>query len=248
MLEPVARRSLGDAVFDQLLERIVSDALAPGEALPPERVLCEAFQVNRGAVREALKRLAQIRLVATHQGGASRVRDWRDEGGLELLPVLLAGPEGRLDTGALRGLVEMRTALGADAARLAAERGRAACAARLDAVVDSMRECASDLEALQDLALVFWRHLVEGAENVAYRLAFNSLRASTDRYRDVMRPVIADELRDHEGYAAVAAAVRAGEAEVAAARARRLVDRGARGVDRALGHARARNEDEEEDR
>lgn len=48
-LQPVARQSLPDAIFVQLRDRILSGALAPGEALPAERVLCEELGVNRGA-------------------------------------------------------------------------------------------------------------------------------------------------------------------------------------------------------
>lgn len=76
MLKPVRRQSLSDAVFDQLRDRIVSGAMRAGDPLPAERALCEALGVNRGAVREALKRLAQARLVAVQHGGASRVLDF----------------------------------------------------------------------------------------------------------------------------------------------------------------------------
>lgn len=57
MLKPVRKQSLSDAVFTQLRDQIVSGALAPGEPLPAERLLCEALGVNRGSVREALRRL-----------------------------------------------------------------------------------------------------------------------------------------------------------------------------------------------
>ena len=49
--------------------------------------LCDAFAVNRGAVREALKRLEQIRLVSMHQGGRTRARDWREAAG-DMVPVV----------------------------------------------------------------------------------------------------------------------------------------------------------------
>ncbi|MBZ0253541.1 MAG: GntR family transcriptional regulator, partial [Candidatus Methylomirabilis sp.] len=57
MLQAIERKSLSDAVFEQLRARIVAGALAAGETLPSERALCETLQVNRGALREALKRL-----------------------------------------------------------------------------------------------------------------------------------------------------------------------------------------------
>ena len=73
-------------------------------------------------MREALKRLQQAGLVAISQGGATRVRDWRHHGGLELL---LEGevPE---SLNAARAAMEMRACIGADAARRCAQRADAA--------------------------------------------------------------------------------------------------------------------------
>ncbi|MBZ0231141.1 MAG: GntR family transcriptional regulator, partial [Deltaproteobacteria bacterium] len=85
-LERIPKRSLTDAVFDQLVARIVSGTLAPGQALPPERLLCAELGVSRTAVREAMSRLAQLRLVAVRHGGETRVLDFRVTGGLDLLP------------------------------------------------------------------------------------------------------------------------------------------------------------------
>jgi len=234
LLAPVSRRSLGDAVFEQLLRGIVSGAVPAGSRLPAERVLCDRFGVNRGAVREALKRLAQIRLVAMQQGGATRVLDWRARGGLELLPALLVDGEGRLDTRALRSLLEMRLALGADASRLAAIRGGPACAAALEALVDGMRAQGHDTARLRPLTLAFWTRVIEASENVAYRLAFNSLLASYEPFREVMDPLLGEELRDGTGYAALARAVRRRDAAGAERAARRIVSRGTREVERVL--------------
>ena len=69
-LQPVERRSLSDAVFDQLSGEILAGSLAPGDALPSERRLCELLQVNRGAVREGLKRLRQAVAQELHAQGA----------------------------------------------------------------------------------------------------------------------------------------------------------------------------------
>ncbi|MBY0274311.1 GntR family transcriptional regulator, partial [Candidatus Binatia bacterium] len=176
MLKPVRRQSVSDAVFDQLREQIVSGTMRAGEPLPAERALCETLGVNRGAVREALKRLAQARLVAVQHGGASRVLDFRASAGLELLPDLLLTDAGGFDPVVVRSVVEMRSALAPDIARLAALRGGRRVADALDAVVARMDAAAGDLPALQTVAVQFWSTLVDATGNVAYRLAYNSLR------------------------------------------------------------------------
>src|SRR5512139_4292250 len=88
-LKPVARRLVPDEVFDQILSDVVDGELAPGEALPSERRLAEVLGVSRPAVREALQRMAQTRLVEVRHGGSTTVRDFRRHAGLDLLPRLL---------------------------------------------------------------------------------------------------------------------------------------------------------------
>ena len=80
------------------------------------------FDVNRHAVREAVKRLQQAGLVEVSQGGATSVLDWRSNGGLDLLSHLSLRSSGRVDPKVVRSALEMRISIGADAARLCARR------------------------------------------------------------------------------------------------------------------------------
>ncbi len=50
-LQPVARSSVADAVFAQLLDGVLSGELDAGVELPAERALTQALGVNRQAVR-----------------------------------------------------------------------------------------------------------------------------------------------------------------------------------------------------
>src|SRR6187455_3288888 len=88
-LQPVVRRSVPDAVFDQVLAEVVDGGIGVGEALPSERRLAEVLGVSRPAVREALQRMAQTRLLDVRHGGSTTVRDFRRYAGLDLLPRLL---------------------------------------------------------------------------------------------------------------------------------------------------------------
>ncbi|HKJ25275.1 MAG TPA: GntR family transcriptional regulator [Myxococcota bacterium] len=224
-IEPVARRSLSDAVFRQLCDRIVADDFAPGAPLPAERALCEAFGVNRGALREALKRLDQARLVAVRHGGATAVRDWREDAGLDLLPELLADAAGAVEPEVVRSVMEMRSALAPEVARQAARRGGPALGPALARCLAELRGADSPRDR-QVAALAFWSELVRECGNLAYRLAFNSLRESYARFMDVLTDVMRDEFDDLAGYQAIAAAVAARDGEAARREARALVDRG----------------------
>lgn len=219
-----ARRPLrSDEVHDDLRRRILGRELAPGDAIPSERVLAERLGVNRHAVREAIKRLQQAGLVVVRQGGPTQVLDWQVYGGLELLadvaPLLESAERWRT----LRSVAEMRASIGADAARLCAREAPAALREGLPAIVADMA-AAGDYEDRLRAYEVLWLRIVEGSGNLAYRLAFNSLVAA--RHGDgVSGEIYAAELADPEGIAEIADAIAAGDAEDAEASARRTLDR-----------------------
>lgn len=231
-LEPVARASLSDAVFDQLAGQILANRIEPGQPLPSERDLCKALGVNRGAIREALKRLAQAGLVEQRHGGSTTVLDYRRSAGLDLLSRLLVSPSGEPDLLVARSIMEMRAALAPDIARLCALRADAELHRLLREVVDDMRAAAKpeDLPRLQVLSLELWELLVTGSDNIAYRLAFNTLRATYEQIREALVIALADELRDIQTCAAVVAAVEVRDGRAAHTRAGELVERGTRGI------------------
>ena len=227
VLQPIVRRSVADEVFDQLSGEIVRGELGPGTALPSERRLCEIFGVNRGAVREALQRLAQAGLIAVRHGGATRVLDFRQDGGLDLLARLLYRRDGSVDLGVARSALEMRESLAPEIARRCALRATPELVAELEEVAAGIG-ADTELPALQELDLRFWDVLVRGSANIAYRLAYNTLRRAYDPIRGLLAAVMADELRDQAGHARVVEAVRGGDGEAARDAAAALVAHGNR--------------------
>jgi GntR family transcriptional repressor for pyruvate dehydrogenase complex len=235
-LTPVTRHSLSEAVFRQLRDRIVGGEILPGDALPAERELGRLLGVNRSAVREAIKRLEQAHLVAVRHGGASRVLDYRESAGLDLLSDLLVTSDETFDPKVVRSVMEMRSALAPDIARRAALRANAELAARLLVVLHAMEASREDLRALQDHATDFWSALVTGSDNIAYQLAYNSMRETYDRCRELLTQVLARELRAIDAYRTIAAAVTDGDADHAESAARTLVRLGEADVVTALDH------------
>lgn len=227
--QTVERKSLSDAVFEQLRAHILSGTLDAGEALPSERALCEQFGVNRQALREALKRLQQLRLVTIKQGESTRVLDYRQTGGLELLVAMIFDGEGRLRARTARSFVEMRVALGPDIARLAARRRSAEQLGRIDRLTEALL-AAEGVVARQRANLELWRVLVEASDNIAYQLAFNTMERAWEAVQDVVAGALASELEDERGYRALRKAIEAGEAEGARRAAAKLVTKGSEGV------------------
>jgi DNA-binding FadR family transcriptional regulator len=219
MTGPTSSDTLSGQIHARLRADILRGRFAPGDALPSERRLSEELDASRHGVREALKRLQQSGLVSISQGGATKVRDWRRHGGLELL---LDG-ELPAELEASRAAMEMRACVGADAARRCAERASAASRAQIGARLEQF--CAvEDLAARNAHYEVLWDLIVEGADNVAYRLALTSLVARR-QVASVTAEAVADELRDARAVRSLVRAVVEGRAGHARERAAALLER-----------------------
>ena len=92
------RTTASEELFTLLRDEILSGRYAPGEKLPPQRALATEYSLNATTVREAIKRLEQLRLVDARNGDAMRVSDWRRARGLGMLAhVLFHAPGIRRD-------------------------------------------------------------------------------------------------------------------------------------------------------
>ncbi len=110
---------LSEEVSGDLQRRIARGDLRPGDRLPTEKALGEAFGVSRAVVREAIARLKADGLIETRQGSgafvveapkAINLRFWKG-----------AGPE----LGELRDIFELRVMVESAVAALAAQRRKA---------------------------------------------------------------------------------------------------------------------------
>ena len=225
---PVARASISDDVYRQLRDAIIGGTIEPNAPLAGERVLAEQFGVNRHAVREAIRRLEQARLVEVSHGGSTRVLSWRTHAGLELLGELGASVE-VAPAEMIRSVVEMRLAIGVDAARLAARRISSSAARDLADHVESLRrrEPAPDLAELGVGYDALWRMIVAASGNIAYQLADNSLVEALHRAPELAlklsEPEITDLARQTELVVAISGHDEPAAAEVARSLLTRMV-------------------------
>ncbi len=214
---------VSDTVHAHLRDRILSGELGPGAALPSERELSDQLGVNRHAIREALNRLQQARLVQVSHGGPTRVLDWHRTGGLELITDLARDRAGRIDSGLNRAIVELRACIGIDVARRAAQ--RAPGGLREEAAVLAERAArAEDLATRAVANQALWGRLVDGAENVAYRLALNSLLDGVEAHAELNAKLNTPAPQDAGELRRLAAALRHGDPDAAAAAARALLE------------------------
>jgi transcriptional regulator, GntR family len=73
----MAKKPMYRQIADTLREQIQRGELKPGDALPTESALQEAFSVSRVTVRQALKQLTQEAIIESIQGSGSYVKEER---------------------------------------------------------------------------------------------------------------------------------------------------------------------------
>jgi GntR family transcriptional regulator, transcriptional repressor for pyruvate dehydrogenase complex len=227
-----ARPAVSDRVFRTLCDQVLSGRYAPGEKLPTQRELAADLGVNMASVREALKRLEQLRLVEARQGDAMRVTDWRAEGGLDVVAHVLVR-SGALDRQVLDSVMEARASMLSEAGRLAADRRTEEHAARLRDVAGTMPQAGTP-EAAQALDFAFFSELVEASGNLVFTLVLNSIRELYFEHADLFRAIVDVRSSLAPLYAEVAEAVEAADDERAAAAVRRLAEAQAERLDAAL--------------
>jgi DNA-binding FadR family transcriptional regulator len=211
-LRAIQNRSLADQVFEQLASEIMTGRYLPSASLPAERSLVDVFGVNRHVVREALKRLEQIGLLKISQGGETKVLDFKRHAGLDLLALMAEHARGGKDVAVVwLAVLEMRAAIAADVARLCALRATTTLKDELLTIASEMQKATGDQRLFQ-LEVHLWERAVQGADNLAYQLAFNSLIKGLYAMGPLAEKWSANEIRSNDYRKPIVEAISAGDA------------------------------------
>jgi GntR family transcriptional regulator, transcriptional repressor for pyruvate dehydrogenase complex len=212
-------------VAEQLREAILSGELAPGDALPTERILSEAFGASRASVREALRVLQAQGLIAG--GGAPAPAVVAGEAVLPARDAIVTML--RLSRVDLEDLVELRCLLESAALSRAAAQPDHSQLAEARRALDDMRAAGVGVEAFDEADVRFHVALVRASGNEAMHLVMLALRGAVARHLlEALRAIpdprpLLDRLADE--HAAILDATEAGQGDQAAA----LVDAHIRG-------------------
>lgn len=205
-----ARRSaLSDQVITALRNQITSGEWPVGSRIPTEPELVEQLGVARNTVREAVRALAHNGLLDIRQGSGTYV----------LATSELAGVMHRrfADADPLH-IAELRSTLESSAGRLAARRRTEKDLKQLDALLARREQAWASGDAEQFVTADTSLHLAVVA--ASHNDVLIGLYADLgDLLRDWLRDDIGQELRpeDHMDHARLIEAIRAGDAETAAA-------------------------------
>src|SRR6202012_4168708 len=144
MFRPVGKRRVAEEIVQQLGGLILRGDYKVGDKLPPDRKLAEELGVNRASLREAIKSLEHMGLVKTRQGDGTRVLDFMQTAGVELVSHLIPG-DGAPNLDVLVDVLDFRRWFGREVARLSAERATEEDAKKLEAIAEQAANPALDL-------------------------------------------------------------------------------------------------------
>lgn len=192
-LEPLGSARRVDGVVDRLRAHILTGEYPAGSRLPNERELAEALGVNRGSVREALKRLEFLELIEVRHGQGSFVRDISGSSALQVIEALLRDRR-TITTELLRQLLEFRRHITIHVFELAAVNHTPDQLERARALVERERQSAGDPEAALKIDLELNALLGEATGNLMYQLLINLFTKLIER----LGPLYYNDQRNHE--------------------------------------------------
>lgn len=212
MFTPIApRQSAVQACAEQLRQAILGGALQPGEKLPPERRLAESLGVNRMTLRNALGQLARARLVEVRQGSGYSVRDFREQGGPELLPGLADVARSSERKAIVEDLLRVRR----DLARAVLEK-LVAIEPKLDEVreaVDGFAAVVDDgMDAVAEADLAIVRALLAATESPVLQLCTNPIERAVRELAWLAEAIYAEPEGNLAGWRALLAWLEEGDA------------------------------------
>lgn len=222
---------LSDQVAQQLAAQIHDGRLAAGDKLPPEARLVEQFRVSRTVLREAVSRLKSLGLVDSRQGSGVYV-----SANPPYAPLNFDARHGASREAVVQ-MAEVRRALEAEAAGLAAQRRSGADIRRLKQAVGALDRAVRDGGDGVEQDLQFHRAIAEAAHNpfligtLDYLAQFMRGAIGVTRANEARRADFAAQVRDE--HVAVLQAIEAGEAARARSAASRHMNNSIRRIESA---------------
>jgi DNA-binding FadR family transcriptional regulator len=186
ILTPVDKKKAPEQIVEILLKHILSGNVNPGEKLPPERTLAARLNVTRTTLREALKKLEQMKLIVIHQGKGIIVEDVH-KASLDLIFSLLV-INGQIDVKILENILEARELFGADVARCAAQRADKKDIEQMKLLMEKMIH-TKDPVKLQQLDFEFFRQLALASKNMVYILLMSTIKTIHDKHLNLFLPL-----------------------------------------------------------
>jgi len=163
-------QSRADLVVDKISYSVINGELSDGELLPPESKLCETFGVSRSILREAIRVLASKGLVEVKQGHGTFVRRPRIDVPEEAVRNYLM-----THSFSLFQLMEVRTPIEVEVARLAAERREQKHVSSMEETLQIMSVDSNSVEVFSDADGAFHNAIIDASGNRLFGIMIRSI-------------------------------------------------------------------------
>ncbi len=225
-METARPRAVED-VTRRVREGILRGEFATGTDLPGERELSRRFGVSRLTLRAGLSRLEVEGLVKPVHGSGTRVLDFRESAGVELLAHLVAlGPvDGGTTLSLLGDLLELRRVLAVEAVGMVADRATPEVIGSFRAHLDAQAAFEHDASRWITADLAFARMVARATQNTAVVLVTNTIVRMLEQQPGVEFAFMADPRATITFYRRIVALMEARDAERARRLTRRLIER-----------------------
>lgn len=224
---PIDRRKTYELVAERLIQQIGAGQLKPGDVLPTERELVQAYRVGRSSVREALRMLESQGLIAANGNGTFSVAELRNplNSTLDLLVTL--------DAASYAELFEVRRFVEGESAALAAQRRTKPQLRRMESEIEAMVHGLASEEQFIQADLRFHLTVAESTRNRVLVYLMHAIRDLLQRSLSSAYHIAGSPERAIEMHRVIVEAIAAKDPEQARQRMQEHVTRVERDIARA---------------
>lgn len=170
--KPLRKIRLYEEVAEQIKESIFNGLIKPGDHLPPERELCEIFNVGRPTIREALRTLSIMGLIEVNTGKkGSVVKDCDITQYMETMREQLSWLI-KVDEKTIEDLWEVRKYIELGIAHSLTCNATKRDFEKLNRFIKKMEACKGDIQAYFPIAVEFHKELALSTKNKIFYLVW----------------------------------------------------------------------------
>ena len=215
-VKPIRKKSVPEAIIQEIRSLIDAGHLVPGSKLPGERELAQMMNVSRPSLREALKVLSLLGVIENRPGSGTFLASSSDQWPIEPFSILFL-----LKKSTLFEIFDARKILEGGVAALAATHRSDEDLKAMEEALENMRLNLGKPEKYTKFEFEFHRTIIEAAGNLViadlmekiYKLLKETRARIYEKYSSHIR---AFRDQDYKNHMIICNAIKAGDAQMAA--------------------------------
>lgn len=181
--ERIKQPTLQEMLIQQIIGKIMTGELKPGDHLPSEGNLASQLGVSKNIVHLGLEKLAQMGFVTVKPRSGSYVSDYLKTGNFETLQAIIRYANGQYDTKMEIDMVDARNMIERGALRRVAAKHTDADLQQLRDLNELLRKRSEEGASKEELSTInrdFHLRITELSDSFIYSLLMNSFGQAAD--------------------------------------------------------------------